>query len=123
MQEKVAKNKFVLQYFGEPEGSLYDAWREASKHWDLRTFTSYYTTDVACGKKYGLDGPGIALSRTFDESPLQFAGNADQTSVVSFAKNLIQPIVWTFDNDAILPIFDLKKPALILFSEDDGEAY
>ena len=123
MQDKVAKNKFNLQYFGEPKGSLFDAFKKSSKNWDLRKFTFYYTTDVACGKNYGLDGPGIALTRTFDESPLQFTGKADLKSVVSFAKNTIKPIVMPFDNDAILPIFDLKKPALILFSEDDNEAY
>ena len=90
----------------------------------MNKFNFYYTTDVACGEKYGLSGPGIALTRKFEESPLQFSGIANSVSVIDFAKDNMMQSVWTLDNDEILPFRgDDKMPALVLFSEDEGEAY
>ena len=90
----------------------------------MHKFNFYYTTDVSCGSKYGLSGPGIALTRKFDESPLQFSGDANSASIIKFAKDNIMQSVWTLDNDEILPFMgEDKMPALILFSEDESEAY
>ena len=102
MKEKVKYGRLNLHYFGELNGSLYDAFIGASK--DLAIidkFNFYHTTDVACGKRYGLKDSGIALTRKFDTPTLQFTGNANQPSVLSFAKDNMMPILWTLDNDAV----------------------
>ena len=102
MKEKVKNGRLNLHYFGELNGSLYHAFIGASKDLTIMNkFNFYHTPDIGCGKKYGLNDPGILLTRNFDRSRLRFTGNADQRSVLSFAKDNMTPILWTLDNDAV----------------------
>ena len=124
MEEKAAEGKLNLQYFGDLAGDLYDAYMGAAKNPAIsETFNFFHTTDTACGEKFGLSGAGVALSRRFDESPLQYSGGATSDDIVKFAKDASVPILISFSEDYIEPIFADHNPALILFTEETGQAY
>jgi len=68
-------------------------------------FSFLHTSDASCGEKFGLSGPGLALTRTFDESPLAYSGAASLDDIVSFAKEASTPTLIPFSQDYIEPIF------------------
>ena len=124
MESKTAENKLNLSYFGDFSGDVYDAFIGAAKNPAIsENFSFFHTTDAACGEKFGLSGSGIALSRRFDESPLQYSGGASVDDIVKFAKDASVPILISFSEDYIEPIFGDHNPALILFTEETGQAW
>ena len=124
MVAKTEENKLNLSYFGDLAGDLYDAFIGAAKNPAIsETYSFYHTSDVACGEKYGLSGSGIALSRRFDESPLQYKNEANIDDITAFAKNASVPILISFSEDYIEPIFGDHKPAIILFTEETGQGF
>merc|ERR1711934_725120 len=66
--------------------------------------------------------PGISLSRTFDESPLAFAG-ATEAELLDFGKKSSVPMLITFSEDYIEPIFGDRNPAVMLFTEEADQDY
>jgi protein disulfide-isomerase A1 len=124
MEEKTAEGRLNLSYFGDLAGDLYDAFMGAAKNPAIsETYQFFHTTDTACGEKFGLSGSGLALSRRFDDSPLQYSGEANSDAIVDFAKSSSVPILISFSEDYIEPIFGDHKSALILFTEETGQAY
>jgi len=106
MEEKTAEGRLNLSYFGDLAGDLYDAFMNAAKNPAIsETYQFFHTSDVACAEKYGLSGSGLALSRRFDDSPLQYSGAATADDIVSFAKTSSVPILISFSEDYIEPIF------------------
>ena len=75
METRTSEDKLALSYFGESAGGLWDAFFGAAKDPVIgEKYSFYHTSDVACGEKFGLSGSGVALSRRFDDSPLQYSG-------------------------------------------------
>jgi protein disulfide-isomerase A1 len=123
MEAATAEGKLALSYFGALEGDLYDNFMKGARNPAIaEKFAFYHTSDAECASKYGASAPGVALSRAFDESPLAFAG-ANEDELVTFAKNASVPVLITFSEDYIEPIFGDQKAAVILFTEETGEAY
>ena len=83
-------------------------------------FWFYHTNDVICGEKFGLSGAGIALSRSFDESPLQYTGDSSVPAIIAFAWGASIPVLINFSEDYIEPIFNEQNPTLFLFTEEEG---
>jgi len=124
MEEKTAEGKLNLSYFGDAAGDLWDAYFGAAKDPAIsENFQFFHTTDVACSEKFGLSGSGIALSRRFDESPLQYSGASASGDIVKWAKGSSVPTLISFSEDYIEPIFADHNPALILFTEETGQAW
>jgi len=124
MESKTAEGKLNLSYFGDLAGDLYDAFMGAAKDPAIsENFSFYHTNDAACGEKFGLSGAGIALSRRFDESPLQYSGENNKDAIVKFAKDSSVPVLISFSEDYIEPIFADHNPALVLFTEETGQGY
>ena len=124
METKTAEGKLNLSYFGDLAGDLYDAFMGAAKDPAIsENFNFFHTTDAECGKKFGLEGAGLALSRRFDESPLQYSGEANKDAIIKFSKDSSVPILISFSEDYIEPIFADHNPALILFTEEEGKGY
>ena len=124
MESKTAEAKLNLSYFGDLAGDLYDAFMASAKDPAIsENFSFFHTSDASCGSKFGLSGAGIALSRRFDDSPLQYSGGADKDAIVKFAKDSSVPILISFSEDYIEPIFADHNPALILFTEEEGQGY
>ena len=124
MKTGTSEGKLNLSYFGEAAGELWDAYFGAARDTDItEKYSFFHTTDVACGEKYGLSGSGIAVSRTFDDSPLQYTGENTKAGVVSWAKASSIPILMNFSDEHIEPIFAEHNPALILFTEETGQAW
>jgi len=124
MEAKTAEDKLALSYFGESAGALWDAFFGAAKDPVVgEKYSFYHTEDVACGEKFGLSASGVALSRRFDESPLQYTGDATTEALVNWGTSSSVPILITFSDDYVEPIFQAGNPALILFTEETGQAY
>ena len=124
MTTKTEEGKLNLSYFGDLAGDLYDAFIGAAKNPAIsETYSFFHTSDAACGEKYGLSGAGVALSRRFDDSPLQYSGEANVDDIVKFAKDASVPMLISFSEDYIEPIFGDHNPALILFTEETGQAW
>lgn len=124
MATKTEENKLNISYFGDLAGDLYDAFMGAAKNPAVsENFSFLHTTDAACGEKFGLSGAGISLSRRFDDSPVAYSGENNVDDIVKWAKDLSVPILISFSEDYIEPIFGDHKPALILFTEDSGQAF
>jgi hypothetical protein len=86
MESKSQKANLGLYYFGDLSGELFNAYTAAAKNDSISDdFNFYHMADTACGEKFGLSGAGIALSRTFDNSPLQYSGGANGKEIASWA--------------------------------------
>ena len=109
-----------LSYFGTLQGDLFDAFMRAA--WDQSIndrFRFYHTADASCGEVFGLgsSGAGVSLTRAFDESPVVYSGEANESAIVKFAKKHAVPQMIVFSDDYIEPIFAEENPALILITE------
>jgi len=124
MESSTADAKLALAYFGSLDGDLYEAFMKGAKNPAIsEKYTFFHTSDADCASKYGVAAPGIALARNFDESPLAYAGGADENAIVKFAKDSSVPRLITFSEDYIEPIFGDHQAAAILFTEDTDAAY
>merc|ERR1711920_867634 len=75
METKTSEGKLNISYFGEETGELWDAFFGAAKDPNIGDkYQFFHSGDVACGEKFGLSGSGVALTRRFDDSPLQYSG-------------------------------------------------
>ncbi len=113
MKAETAKSKLALSYFGPLEGEKYELFDElakSSRSHELREvfsnhkFDYFYTTDADCASLFGTEAPGIALSRTFDESPLNITGT-DVIEVSEFMTSKSTPMMMEFGEDAIEAVF------------------
>jgi len=124
MEAKTSEDKLALSYFGESAGELWDAFFGAAKDPVIgEKYSFYHTEDVSCGEKFGLAASGVALSRRFDDSPLQYSGDLTTEALVKWGTGSSVPILITFSDDYVEPIFQAGNPAIILFTEETGQAY
>ena len=65
--------KFSISYFGESKGELWGLFSAFSNTF-AQKFEFLHTPDADCAAKFGLTGPGVALFRKFDNSPIQYSG-------------------------------------------------
>ena len=123
MKAKTAESKLALSYFGALEGDLFDNFMKGAKSAAIgEKYSFFHTTDAACAESFGVSAPGIALSRSFDESPLAVSGTSEE-AIIDFAKKSSVPRLIEFSEDYIEPIFGEQNPAMILFTEEQGTAY
>ena len=124
MESKTSDDKLALSYFGESTGALWDAFNVAGRHPVVGDKISFYhTSDVACGELFGLSGSGVTLSRAFDANTFQYDGDETAEALTTWANITRLPILMTFGLEYIEPIFQEKTPALILFTQEHGQAY
>ena len=123
MSAKTAESKLALSYFGALEGDLFDSFMSSARDPRIsEKFQFFHTSDASCADKFATSANGIALSRSFDESPIKVVGStADE--IVDFAKTASVPTLITFSEDYIEPIFGDHNPALILFTEESDQGY
>ena len=123
MEEKTAEANLAISYFGAAEGDMWEAYMKGAKNPAIsEKFQFFHTTDGDCASKYGASANGVALSRRFDESPLAFSG-AGEEELVNWAKASSVPMLITFSEDYIEPIFGDRNPAVILFTEEADTGY
>lgn len=121
METEAVNGKINLSYFGDVSGDLWEAYIDAAKTPPISETTGFYhTDDVACGEKFGLSGSGVALSRGFDNSPIQYAGEKDFFAMVDWVQAASIPNVITFSEEYIDLIFGEHKPFLAFFTEETG---
>lgn len=124
MQAKTAADKFSISYFGATEGDSWAAFLELAKDPAFNEkATFYHTTDKECAAHYGASESGVALTRTFDEPTLAYSGFVDFVGLAKWAKAASVPTLINFSEDFIEPIFAEHNPALILFTEEEGQEW
>lgn len=88
-------------------------------------FAFFHTADKECASKFGTSAPGVALIRTFDDSPLSYVATDGEPMAVSdliiFATGNSVPTLITFSEDYIESIFAKKNAALMLFADDNDQ--
>ena len=123
MSAKTAESKLALSYFGALEGDLFDSFMSSARDPRIsEKFQFFHTSDASCADKFATSANGIALSRSFDESPIKVSGTSVD-EIVDFAKASSVPTLITFSEDYIEPIFGDHNPALILFTEESDQGY
>lgn len=123
MSAKTAESKLALSYFGALEGDLFDSFMSSARDPRIsEKFQFFHTSDASCAEKFATSANGIALSRSFDESPIKVSGTSVD-EIVDFAKASSVPTLITFSEDYIEPIFGDHNPALILFTEESDQGY
>ena len=131
MKAETAMSKLALTYFGPLEGEtyfLFDELAKSSRAQELRDtyanhkFDYFYTTDVDCASDFGTEAPGIALLRSFDESPLKVTGT-DVISVSEFMTRKSTPMMMEFGEDAIEAVFYNMKDSIFMVTEDTGSDF
>lgn len=123
MKTRAAEAKLALSYFGAQEGDLWEAYMKGARNPAIsEKYSFFHTSDAACAGKFGTSAPGMALSRSFDESPLKVTATTED-DLVNFAKSSSVPRLITFSEDYIEPIFGDHQSALILFTEEKGQDY
>lgn len=67
MDKYLEENKLALAYFGNFSGDLWDAYSGVNKVESIADmYDFYHTSDTSCGTKYGLDGAGVLVHRSFE---------------------------------------------------------
>jgi len=121
---KTAEDALTMAYVGALEGGLYDAFIGAAKSAAIgEKYSFIHTSDDSCAGTVGVTAPGVGITRTFDDSPVAFAGAAEADAIVEWAKASAIPKLITFSEDYIEPIFADRNAALILFTEETDQAY
>ena len=106
METKAGEATLALSYFGAMEGDLWDNYMNAARNPAIsEKFQFLHTTDGDCASKFGTSAPGIGLSRRFDESPMGYAGAANEEEIVAFAKKSSVPRLITFSPQNVSAIF------------------
>jgi len=117
VEKKVADSKLNLVYYGEQEGSMFEAFNAAAQAMDAYTF---YATQTECAKDAGVhDAAGAAIFRTFDTSPVAYSGPAAEEDLQSFLKTEAVATLFEFDEDSVEPIFHEQKACVILLLDGD----
>jgi len=127
LKEK-ATGKLNLAYFGGFDGHDFEAFMAASKQPAISDdFQFFHTADKECAAAYGTAAPGLALIRTFDDSPLSYVATDGEplavSDILAFATGNSVPTLIEFSEDYIEPIFGKRQAALMLFAANDDAAY
>lgn len=109
-------NKLNLVLFGEQSTEMGKAFTEVAQSNDKYTF---YHTTADCAAGNGATANGVSIFRTFDDSPVHYAGAANEADVKSFVGANSVESLFKFTDDSVEAIFHDSKPAIIYFT--DGE--
>lgn len=109
-------------FFGDHEGAAFDNFMSAAKNSDLEKFT-FFHTGAECAKDFGVEAPGVAISRNFDEPKVAYTGEHEVEALSAWAKANSVPTIFEFGEDHIEPIFQNRQSAVFLFSEDKDADY
>jgi len=109
-------------FFGDHEGAAFDNFMSAAKSPDLEKF-AFFHTGAECAKDFGVEAPGVAISRNFDEPKVAYTGEHEVEALSAWAKANSVATIFEFGEDHIEPIFQNRQSAIFLFSEDKDADY
>lgn len=122
VQSKVDATKLAVVFFGDLNSAEYtQTFLEAANNAAVsEKFSFFHTSETSCAEKFGAKStPAVVLFRKFDESPLAFSGTLSSGAVVSWMQDSSVPTLIDFSEDYIEPIFGQRKPAIILFRNQE----
>merc|ERR1712160_131719 len=117
-----ASGALNLVFFGDHEGAAFDNFMSAAKSPDLEKF-AFFHTGAECAKDFGVEAPGVAISRNFDEPKVAYTGEHEVEALSAWAKANSVATIFEFGEDHIEPIFQNRQSAIFLFSEDKDADY
>jgi len=109
-----------MVYFGDFSGVLFDAFMNVAKGDETYTF---FHVAGDCAAAHNAPSHSVSIFRTFDASPIHFDGEHTTAALGAWMEQSAIPMLITFSEDYIEPIFGKGRSALILFSNDDSKAY
>lgn len=107
-------------YFGDFEGTLFNAFTDVSKSDEQYQF---FQAKGHCAATHGAKSHGVSIFRSFDASPVHFDGEHSFAALSAFIEVSSIPTLINFSEDYIEPIFGKGRDAIILFTNDDSAAY
>jgi hypothetical protein len=120
LKAKAGEAKLNLVYFGAQEGPMFDSYMTAAKTDDKFIF---YHAHGDCAAHWGASTNSVSVMRTFDASPVHYAGEATHEGITAFMEKNSVPKLIEFSEDYIEPIFGKGKTAIILFTNEKDTAY
>ena len=88
--EKNAKKLRTMIYFGGKDGDLYKAFKSSAQHTAISDrYDFIHFEKDECAKKFSIEtgAPTIAITRTYEESPVFYYGPATEDDLADFAYN------------------------------------
>ena len=113
-------NKLNLVYFGDFSGNLWDSFWQIAR--ENEKFVVFHAA-ASCAAAHGAHANGISIFRSFDNSPVHYSGEHSVAAIRDWMEAQAIPMLIEFDEDAIEPIFQKSKPALILFADDRSPGF
>ncbi len=120
LKTKAGEAKLNLVYFGAQEGQMFDSFMTAAKTDDKFIF---YHAQGDCAADWGASTNSVSVLRTFDASPVHYAGEATHEGITAFMEKNSVPTLIEFSEDFIEPIFGKGKTAVILFTNEKDSSY
>lgn len=120
LKAKAGEAKLNLVYFGAQEGPMFDSYMSAAKTDDKFIF---YHAHGDCAAHWGATNNSVSVMRTFDASPVHYAGEATHEGITAFMEKNSVPTLIEFSEDYIEPIFGKGNTAVILFTNEKDTAY
>ena len=120
LKAKAGEAKLNLVYFGAQEGQMFDSYMTAAKTDDKFIF---YHAHGDCAADWGASTNSVSVMRTFDASPVHYAGEATHEGITAFMEKNSVPTLIEFTEDFIEPIFGKGKTAVILFTNEKDSSY
>jgi protein disulfide-isomerase A1 len=118
--EQVQSKKLAGVYFGDFSGALFESFMEVAK---VNEDFEFFHAAAECAPAHSAQAPGVSVFRTFDNSPVHHSGDNSVAQVAKFLEVSAIPVLITFSEDYIEPIFGKGRDALILFTNDGEAAY
>jgi hypothetical protein len=82
-----------------------------------------HTFDAKCASEFGAKQPSLVFFRQFDTKVNIYSGEADKDALLAFAKPLMIPTVFAFNDDSIETVFGESNDVIFLFrKEEDNES-
>ena len=117
-------NELNLVYFGDLEGDLWNAFKRAGKSPLIsKKYMFYNTLNPMCiieilgieVIQQSTESSFLALTRSFDESPLVYEGEYTQNALVKFAKKHELPMVIELREKMVDLLFSGELPSVFFF--------
>jgi len=107
-------------YWGEEDHALFAVFKDIANSDETYQF---FNAPGDCAATHGAKHTGVSIFRNFDNSPIHFDGEHTFAALNQWMEAASIPMLVTFSEDYIEPIFGKGKDALILFTNDDSAAY
>lgn len=113
--------KLVIVFYGDEGSDEFKAFQGAATSDDKHSFYHNHNADASLPE--GLQRPGVAVYRKFDEPVVVHSGDMTKDAISSFVSTSSVPTLIEFGEEYIEPIFQNQKPAVFLFVDKKNDEH